>query len=94
VYSYNGRLVELSILVFQFGTLVAYTVAIGDILQPVVGMPAVRSRLPWLTHDVTILIFWALFMLPLSTVDKMSSLQFTSLFGVLALVYLVVAVAM
>jgi hypothetical protein len=43
----NGRLVELSIVVFQFGTLVAYTVAIGDILHPLVSMPAVQSRMPW-----------------------------------------------
>mmetsp|Transcript_586 Transcript_586/g.1992 ORF Transcript_586/g.1992 Transcript_586/m.1992 type:complete len:508 (-) Transcript_586:3611-5134(-) len=89
----NGRLVELSIVVFQFGTLVAYTVAIGDILQPLVRMPAIQSRLPWLTRDVSILVFWGALMLPLSMVDRMSSLQGTSLFGVLALVYLVVAVA-
>jgi amino acid permease len=43
---------------------------------------------------VSILVFWAALMLPLSMVEKMSSLQGTSLFGVLALVYLVVAVAM
>jgi amino acid permease len=37
-------------------------------------------------------LFWATLMLPLSFVDKMSSLQCTSLFGIVALCFLVLAV--
>ena len=90
---WNGRLVELSIIVFQYGTLVAYTVAIGDILQPIVELQSVAERFPWLTRDVVIVLFWSVLMLPLSFVERVSSLQCTSLFGVLALIYLVAAVA-
>ena len=90
---FNGFLVELSIIVFQFGTLVAYTVAIGDILEPLTEMPVIANACgSWLSRDVIIVTFWALIMLPLSFVERISSLQGTSLFGILALVYLVTAV--
>ena len=88
----NGLLVELAIIIFQYGTLVAYTVAIGDILEPLTNLPAIHSHVPWLTRNTIIVLFWAVLMLPLSFVERISSLQFTSLFGVLALVYLVTAV--
>jgi len=90
----NGRLVELSIVVFQLGTLIAYTIAVGDILEPLTTLPAVKHAVgAWLTRDVVIVGFWAVLMLPLSFVERISALQFTSLFGVLSLCYLVVAVA-
>ena len=89
----NGRMVELSIIVFQYGTLVAYTVAIGDILEPLAQLPAVAKAMPWLRREYIITMFWAVIMLPLSFVERISALQFTSLFGVLALLYLVTAVA-
>lgn len=89
----NGRLVELSIIVFQLGTLIAYTVAIGDILEPLTRLPAIEQAVPWLKREYIIIFFWAVIMLPLSFVEKISALQFTSLFGVLSLIYLVCAVA-
>ena len=84
----TGFLVEASIIVFCFGTCIAYTVAVGDIVDPFLS-----STTPtWLTRKLVMVLFWAALMLPLSFVDKMSSLQCTSLFGILALAYLVLAV--
>jgi len=77
----------------RYGCLVAYTIAIGDILQPVLELPSFAHAFPWLTKDATICIFWLFLCLPLSCVRDISSLQFTSLFGVMALGYLVLAVA-
>ena len=89
----TGHLVELCIIIFQYGTLVAYTIAVGDVLSPLLALDAVRDAAPWLTRDLVMVFFWALFMLPLSFVTAISSLQITSLFGQLSLLYLVLAVA-
>ena len=94
VFGKRTRLaVELCIIAFCFGTCIAYTIAVGDNLEPLLGLAWVKAHVPWLTRDVAMVVFWALFMLPLSFVSEMSSLQCTSLFGVLALGYLVLAVA-
>ncbi len=87
------RVVEAAIIVFCFGCVVAYTLAVGDILEPFLHIGAVREHVPWLSKDLVMTFFWALIMLPLSFVEKMSALQFTSLFGTLSLGYLVLAVA-
>ena len=89
----NGRLVELSIVIFQLGTLAGYTVAIGDILSVVISLPAIQQHAAWLSRDVIIVMFWSCLMLPLSFVEQISSLQGTSLISTLALTYLVIAVA-
>ena len=69
-----GYVVEVCIIVFQYGTLVAYTIAVGDVLQPLLGLDAVRSAMPWLTRELVMIFFWALFMLPLSFVTAISDL--------------------
>jgi len=84
----TGFLVEASIIVFCFGTCIAYTVAVGDIINPFLS----DSTPDWLSRKLVMVFFWAGLMLPLSFVDKMSSLQCTSLFGIMALGYLVLAV--
>ena len=60
---WNARCVEISIIVFQYGTLIAYTVAIGDILHPLILMPYVQEHAPWLTRDLVIILFWAFAMM-------------------------------
>ena len=37
-----GLLVELNIVLFCFGSAIAYTVAVGDVLEPMLALPAVR----------------------------------------------------
>lgn len=90
--STTGHLVELAIIVFQYGTLVAYTIAVGDVLSPLLGIDAVREALPWINKTLVQVFFWACFMLPLSFVENISSLQITSLIGQISLLYLVLAV--
>jgi amino acid permease len=82
--------VKLAIIVFQFGTLVAYTIAIGDIIEPLLALPGL-SRLG-LTRAPATTIFWATCMLPLSFVSRISSLQGTSLLGQMGLLCLVAAI--
>jgi hypothetical protein len=47
-----GLLVELNIIVFCFGTVIAYTVAVGDILKPLIKVPG-RAQQPHLSHAHT-----------------------------------------
>ena len=65
----TGFLVEASIIVFCFGTCVAYTVAVGDIIDPFLS----DTTPAWLSRKLVMVTFWAGLMLPLSFVDKMSS---------------------
>ena len=94
-----GLFVEANIIIFCFGTVVAYTVTVGDILRPVIEMlplagwvRACFSSSMSVGQVAAILVFWGCLMLPLSLVDKMSALQCTSLFGVLSLMFLVLSV--
>ena len=49
-----GVLVELNIIVFCFGTVIAYTVAVGDILKPLIKVPGrAQHQQPHLSHAHT-----------------------------------------
>jgi len=89
-----GVLVEVAIIAFCFGTVVAYTVAIGDILEPVLAMRSVQRHLG---HDVlkqhVLFVLWLVVMLPLSLAESLSAFEASSAFGVLSLLYLVLSVA-
>uniref|UniRef100_A0A7S1C2U9 Amino acid transporter transmembrane domain-containing protein n=1 Tax=Corethron hystrix TaxID=216773 RepID=A0A7S1C2U9_9STRA len=87
---YNEKIanaVAVAILVMTFGASVAFILAVGDILEAgvldVFGGSLSRQNL--------MVIFWALFMLPLSILENMNSLRFFSGFGVLNSFYLVFA---
>lgn len=128
-----GFIVELNILIFCFGTAVAYIIAVGDILEPVLIMtgvdrwilglnatsnnhnnssfflttatattpssalsPSSSSSFGDLTEAqehtlrvVSMVTFFICIMFPLSLLEKINSLRFTSFFGVAAIFYLV-----
>ena len=88
-----GVIVEVNILIFCYGTVIAYTVAVGDLLEPLLDLHTVQKTLPWLTRRVAMSIIWGAFMVPISLVERISSLQCSSLLGVLSLFYLVASVA-
>ena len=75
-------LTELSIVVSCIGVLVAYLIAVGDILETFVG-PERRA--------VSMVIAWAVTMLPLSLLKTMDSLQWASSTGIISIFLLVVA---
>eukprot|EP00164_Ancoracysta_twista_P003027 GFYU01004038.1.p1 GENE.GFYU01004038.1~~GFYU01004038.1.p1 ORF type:complete len:529 (+),score=110.10 GFYU01004038.1:289-1875(+) len=83
--------VEVSILLFCFGTCVAYIVAAGDILHTLAN-----SMFPdaGIISDRTFLmcIFVAAIMFPLSLIEEINSLRYSSLLGVMSIVYLVIAI--
>ena len=69
---------EVNIIVFCFGTLVAYTVTVGDILRPVLQMcggwawmQSCFNSTMSLGQVAAVILFWGGLMLPLSLVDKM-----------------------
>jgi len=69
-----GAIVELCIIVFCFGTCVAYIVAVGDILDA--GVIQTCSFLPtWLDRETCMIIFFACVMFPLSLFEKINSLR-------------------
>ena len=97
-----GLVVEVNIILFCFGSCIAYTMAIGDILRPVMRLGSLVAAWPWLGgcfsstvyngEAMIIVLFWLLLMVPLSLVEKIASLQWSSLLGVVSLVYLVFSV--
>lgn len=102
-----GFLVELNIFIFCFGTAIAYIIAVGDVLEPVLEMSGLgrltQTDLATSSGVVaplnadqqkmlrvgSMVSFFAVIMFPLSLLERINSLRFTSLFGVLSIVYLV-----
>lgn len=82
--------VEAMIILFCYGTAIAYCVAVGDILEPIRAfdfMPAM-FRDPDHGRTAVMLVFWAVLMFPLSLLRSMNSLQFSSILGVSAILFL------
>ena len=95
-----GVLVEVSIVAFCFGTCVAYTVAAGDILEPVLRMRALKDAVAgspigplFLSKRRVLCVLWGIVMLPLSLAENLSAFEASSTFGVVSLIYLVLSVA-
>eukprot|EP00501_MAST-03F_sp_TOSAG23-6_P002246 GSMAST32.ASY1.ANO1.2346.1 assembled CDS len=91
-----GVIVELNIIIFCFGTSAAYIKTVNDMGKTIVVMhPNKDNHL--LTNEqcgtltLATVFFWLLIMLPLSFVEKMNSLRYTSLIGVLSIIYVVMA---
>jgi amino acid permease len=87
------RLTAFLIVIFCWGVTLVYVVAMGEILEslnPVHGFPdAFKGQ--WGQRLITV-IFWAIFMLPLSLMKEINSLRYASLIGMAATVILVVAI--
>ena len=79
-----GVIVEVNILVFCFGSVIAYTVAVGDLLEPLLLLKPVQHAAPWLDRRLVMCIFWASCMLPLSLVERLSALQVSAYCGLWA----------
>jgi amino acid permease len=93
-----GRALEASLLIFCFGTAVAYIVAMGDILDMGVrsvmhvaggeegaGLTSIYSR------EKVMCLFWLLLLFPLSLQRNMEGLERFSSLGVMSIIFLVVA---
>jgi hypothetical protein len=87
---------EASLLVFCFGTAVAYIVAVGDILDQ--GFHSITSL--WeqgstfaslYSRERVMVLFWAVIMLPLSLQTKLKRLEKFSSLGVCSIIFLVIA---
>jgi amino acid permease len=87
---------EASLLVFCFGTAVAYIVAVGDILDQ--GLHSITSL--WeadskfvsiYSRERVMILFWTVMLLPLSLQTKLKRLEKFSSLGVLSIIFLVIA---
>jgi len=84
---YMGYAVAAAIIIMCFGASVAFILAVGDILEE--GLLDVLGG--FLTRQELMIIFWAFLMFPLSMVENMNSLRFSSGFGIANSGYLVFA---
>lgn len=87
---------EASLLVFCFGTAVAYIVAVGDILDQ--GFHSITflweqgsTFASLYSRERVMVLFWALIMLPLSLQTKLKRLEKFSSLGVCSIIFLVIA---
>jgi len=96
VGSHMSIALEASLLVFCFGTAVAYIVAVGDILdqglhsiaflwEPDSKFVSIYSR------ERVMILFWTVMLLPLSLQTKLKRLETFSSLGVLSIIFLVIA---
>lgn len=83
--------VEMNILLFCFGISVAYLVTLGDIVTPL-GEIYFGAGSMLAERWVLMSIACGVIMLPLSLLRDISSLQFSSILGVLSIIFLVIAV--
>ena len=94
-----GVATEVAIISICFGSAIAYSVAVADILMPVLRLQAVKAAMAaaaipagLLSKQSVLIALWALVLLPLSLIEKLSAFEASSLFGVCSLVYLVLSV--
>mmetsp|Transcript_75929 Transcript_75929/g.158350 ORF Transcript_75929/g.158350 Transcript_75929/m.158350 type:complete len:588 (-) Transcript_75929:124-1887(-) len=94
-------LVEINIILFCFGTSVAYMITVGQISQQVLqafasahgalGHPG-EAWLDYISPNVVLCVVTAIVLLPLSLLDSINDLRFASLAGVTCILYLIVVV--
>ncbi|CAE7251207.1 AVT2 [Symbiodinium natans] len=86
-------LVEVNIVLFCFGTAVAYMITVGQVLDATFGDAEPGSWLSSLTQSNTVLLWTTAFvLLPLSLLDSINDLRFASLAGVSCILYLILVV--
>ena len=84
--------VEAQIIIFCYGTAIAYIIAVGDILDPVRKLDAMPHFLKErYGKQLVMCTFWFCLMLPLSLLKNVNALRFSSLLGVMSIMILVVA---
>ena len=92
-----GRVLEISLLIFCFGTAVAYICAVGDILdQGLHSIPYLWNNedgvfVSMYSREHIMILFWSLVMFPLSLQRNVESLERFSSLGVLSIIFLVIA---
>jgi amino acid permease len=74
-----------------FGTLVAYIVAVGDLITPILMLTPVKNVISGdMSRELSMTFFWLFIMAPLSILERINSLRFTSFLGVVAIFFLAI----
>lgn len=85
--SIAGQLVEFAVISLCFGCMIAFLIAVGDMIEDGIILQYNLSLV--ITREGAMVAFCLLFMLPLSLFRKVDSLKYTSTFGVLAVMFFV-----
>lgn len=87
------KVTAILIILFCWGITIVYVVAMGDILDPLRQIDGFPEALQgdWGRRAIMV-IFWALFMLPLSLAKEINTLRYASLVGMAATAFLVSAI--
>ena len=82
----TGHLVEIAVILMCFGVMVAFLIALGDIIEDGIIKEFDLS----LSRDIAIEFFCLFCMLPLSLLRNVDSLKYSSTFGVVAVMFFVI----
>lgn len=93
VHPYFEKVTAFLIVAFCWGITIVYVVAMGDILDPLRNIDGFPEALQgeWGRRAIMVM-FWAVFMLPLSLAKEINSLRYASLIGMAATAFLVAAI--
>lgn len=89
--SYMAYVIEACILVFCFGCATAYIIAVGDVLDQTILLLIVDMPFT-VTRESLMVLFWAVIMFPLSLLQRMNALRYTSLIGTFSIFLLIFAI--
>eukprot|EP00744_Colponema_vietnamica_P007174 GILI01010359.1.p1 GENE.GILI01010359.1~~GILI01010359.1.p1 ORF type:complete len:534 (-),score=143.64 GILI01010359.1:524-2125(-) len=88
-----GMFCEINIIIFCFGAAISYIVGIGDIIVPLAQKFLADGPLHFLTSRPLVLVAYTVCVnLPLSLMESINQLRFTSVLGVCSIIFLVIAV--
>ena len=86
--------IECSIVVFCFGSSVAYCKTLRDLLNPIIELYQFNSMFPQYDVEKCVMgIIWLLILLPLSLIRDINQLRYCSLLAVFTIVWLAVAIS-
>lgn len=87
------KITALLISLFCWGITVVYVIAIGDIVHPLTDGPGWPHVFKGdMGKKICTILFWGLFMLPLSLLRDINSLRYASLFALVTLIFLILSI--
>lgn len=78
-------LLSISLFIFCYGACIAYLIAVGDLLTPVINYFGIESMI--INRTTITILFWLILMLPLSFYQNIDKLSFTSSIALLGCIY-------
>lgn len=86
-----GVILNLSIIIFTYGSTVAYMIVIGDTIPPLTALVGLEQDAFYTQRWFLMLASTIVLIYPLALLKHLSSLRFTAILGFLASIYLILA---